>query len=546
MGFAYRPRFSLLIKRGDGGEYTIRNVQSIQATVETGRSVGQMHVVLADTDGSIRRVVRPHAMNLVQLWLQNRHGYAAVAWTGYVDTVQEHYNPAQGNTVELGCTSPVKLFEITSQEPGDVYAVKIAAARNIAGTSILQYAAAAVGYPLSMLRIHPVADAGTGYQAPGLGDFEQPDQQTWAAIVAGVQQNSGVEWFFDAGGYSYWRQNGFVSPWNPYGPQGVRALTADDIISAAYTETDQGIVTTIQVRYWGGGSFVQTAEQAQAPAGMIAGLRKRTQVVYAPWVGSQAYAQYLAQVLLAQYAAGVANATVTIPANSTIDIGSLVSIPALTGDGTSVYYVAGIGHHLDWGGQWVTQLDLSYGRTPRASFPYLGAVSYPVITSGVAAALPKDLAIAPVGNGPVSEQYTLFAQRGLKKGQIALAPGEGLVAPGSEVWLFSKPNGKGTLYDKYTAVAGASTQVAGTFGLLTPPARTGWIVVTTSPSVGSGPAAGPTPNTVVFPPGTAIPANSDPRFPVIAHPTNRGQKALIQAITLHAQPYLAGYAGETY
>src|SRR5581483_6108921 len=151
MAWTYRPRFSLLLRKGDGTEYTLPCAQSIEATLETGTGIGQMHVALADLDGRVRRAVQPHPMNVIQLWLQNRHGYVAPAWTGYIDTVQDDWDTSNGNLIELGCTSPVKLYEITTQKPSDVYAVKIASASNISGAQILQYASAACGYPLGML-----------------------------------------------------------------------------------------------------------------------------------------------------------------------------------------------------------------------------------------------------------------------------------------------------------------------------------------------------------------------------------------------------------
>ncbi len=71
-------------------------------------------------------------------------------------------------------------------------------------------------------------------------------------------------------------------------------------------------------------------------------LRSRILVVYAPWVTTDVAAQYLAGALGAQYAAGVATANVTIPADPLVGIGSLVSVPARGVDGTTVYYVSSI------------------------------------------------------------------------------------------------------------------------------------------------------------------------------------------------------------
>src|SRR5256714_12510549 len=105
---------------------------------------------------------------------------------------------------------------------------------------------------------------------------------------------------------------------------------------------------------------------------MVGPLRTRRLVVYAPWILTKPAAQYLAQVLYLQYAAGVAQASVTIPADPLIEVGSLVDVPALGVGGTTRYYVTSITAQLNWGQAWVYTLTLTHGRAPGESFPYTG------------------------------------------------------------------------------------------------------------------------------------------------------------------------------
>src|SRR5205823_6795665 len=150
----------------------------------------------------------------------------------------------------LSCTGPVKLFEITRQTAGDVASLAMAYAQNITGSAVLRFAAKACGYPASMLRIHPQADSGSGYQQIGSGVFTNPEQQPWSAVLSAVQANSGLEWFTDEDGALYWRPIGFLEPWFSTGPArpakpGPRAILPDDILQADFSESDAGVVTDV-------------------------------------------------------------------------------------------------------------------------------------------------------------------------------------------------------------------------------------------------------------------------------------------------------------
>jgi hypothetical protein len=361
----------------------------------------------------------------------------------------------------------------------------MAYARNVAASSVLRFAARACGYPSSLLNIHPLADAGSGFQQIGASALMQPDQQPWSAVVSSLQQNSGTEWFFGARGELYWRQLNFLDPWFPaasFRPKTlaskVRTLSAEDILHADVAQSDQGIVTDVQVRFFGGGGFVQTAanwpsldpgKESSAHKNMVAHLRTRRLVVYAPWILHKDAALYLAQVLYEQYSAGVAQASITIPADPLIEVGSLVDVPDVGQGGTTRYYVSSITAQLQWGGGWTYTLGLAYGRSPDQGFPYVGTVTFPALTRAATKDAPRPASITPLsitgGTYYDDTPYAIVAQSGLAKNEAAVSTA--VYPPGSVIYIYTKPHSAGKLVGpaplgEYTTVAPSDPEQADT------------------------------------------------------------------------------------
>lgn len=576
--WSYAPQYRFYLKKGDGTTYSLDTLQTAQYSLVTGQGVNNAQISFADTTGDIKRHVQPRPMNLLRLMTMNRWGEWGIAYTGFIDTARRTFDPTQGDSVQLQSTGPVKLLEITRQTSSDAGALALAYAQNISGSAVLTYAARASGYPTSMLRIHPLADAGSGFQQINGAVFTQPDQQPWSSVVSAIQANSGVEWFFDEAGYCFWRQVGFLDPWfgtgdprrpqlapnvaGPLAPMKPRGISADDIIQADFAESDQGVVTRVEVRYWGGGGYQQTAKtwpdpstpQApmnQAVASMEAHLRTRILVVYAPWITTDVAAQYLAGVLGAQYAAGVATANVTIPADPLIGIGSLVSVPALGVDGSTIYYVSSITGQLAWGGQWVMTLGLSYGRTPRQQFPYISGVSYPVLTDAVMQGVNESntvLALDASNPNWVLTAYTITANSTLTTNQAATAA----FVPGATIQLYKKARSGGGLLGpshEYTVVAPLAGQATRTIALKSTSSATGYVTIIDSGSDGSNnpvtdgtqttnTGADATTGTGDYPGG----GNTSPAG--VNGPNSAQLKALNAALNYAGRPYILSRAGD--
>ncbi len=540
--------------------WSVRAVQQIQCLLTTGVGVGQMTCTIADTTGWLRNTVKPRPMWAAELWTTNRWGQWGLCWTGYVDAVSKQFDPEQGDLVTLQCTSPVKLFEITSQTPGDAAAIALAYVQNITGSAVLRYAARACGYPASMLRIHPQADSGSGYQAINGAILTSPDQSKWSSVVSTIQANSGLEWFFDEAGYLYWRQVGFINPW--FGPTYTsrpsklvpRLISEDDIIHADLTESDQGVVTRVEIRFPATGGIYQAAAYKQAPASMEAHLRPRLLVIYAPWIYGQDAATYLAGVLLAQYAAGVATASITIPADPLIGIGSLVTVPALGVDGSTTYYVSSITYQLAWGASWVMTLGLNYGRNPTQQFPYVAGINYPVLTDAVRQGLPTANSIQSLdANNPSwdTTAYHITVNGTLTTGHAATSA----YSPGATIQINTQARGKGPLVGPtsngtYTVVAPLPGQASGTIALKSTSSATGYV---TSIDVGSdstnNPDQGGTSSATDTGGGTSTDGTGDHpngAVPTPAPPGNTSmqRRALTAAMTRAGLPYISGRAGD--
>ncbi len=375
--WSHTPQYRLIVRQ-KGAEWSL---QSAQATVVTAPDqVGTATFVVADYTGFIRETIKPRARNLVELWSNNRFGQTGRCWTGYINERGVSLDPQSGDNVTLRCTSPVALFEQTHQTPGLAATVALQYAANVTGSQILRLAAKASGYPSSMIHVHPLADSGSGYQNINGAVFTSPDLQPWAAVVSAIQRNSGIEWFFDEAGACIWRQVNFVEPWFPVGRNEPRTISADDILGADFMEGDEGVVTRVEVRYFANAGLTgDTAGHWTGPASMEKQLGVRQFVVYEPYILSKAQAAYVAEVLGLQYGAGAATASVLIPADPLITVGSLVQLPLIGTHDQAVYYVSSVHYMLEWGGGWNMLLTLAYGRSPTESFPYIGSAPFPVL-----------------------------------------------------------------------------------------------------------------------------------------------------------------------
>lgn len=373
--------------------------------------------------------------------------------------------------------------------------------------------------------------------------------------------------FFSARGELFWRQLNFLDPWFPSSSARPRTLrprliSEDDIIHADFAESDQGIVTDVQVRYFGGGGFVQTAvnwpepgHESAAHKNMVSHLRTRRLVVYAPWILTKPAAQYLAQVLYDQYAAGVAQASVTIPADPLIEIGSLVDVPALGTGGTTRYYVTSCNYQLTWGGAWVMTLGLAFGRAPNQSFPYAGTVKFPALTAAVGAGGPQPARITPWTSGNLywdESPYAIVAQPSLRKDQAAIS--SAVYAPGSIIWIYTKPNSTGKLVGpaalgEYTVVAPSNAaQAEGTIALQSTTSPVGYVTVKSASAavLAEGGQGGGTDvmalNTTID--GTGADSVEMPPQQPLGPASTTALRALQMALTKAGQPYVPTHAGE--
>ena len=576
--WSFAPTYELLLRsKGTNAVWSLRTVQHINAFLTTTQNgVNQMTVTLADTDQFIRNTVKPRAMDLVQLKLTNRYGHSAVAWTGYIDTFQRAFNPQEGDVVTLSCTGTVKLFEITRQTPQQTSDLAATFAANVTGSTILGYAANKCKFPSSMIYLDPVADSGTGFQPVAGSQFTSPDQQTYTSVVSTVQAQSGIEWFFSETGALYWRQLNFIAPWFPGGPRPPSVIQAHDIIQASFIETDDNVVTEIEVRSSNLASQIGPSSGFWRAPGLLEDqIKPRILTIYASWLTSQPALQYLATILGEQYAANVLQGAVSIPADPLIKLGSLVQVPNLGRGGVSLYYVNSITYQLAWGASWVMTLTLSYGHAVGTSFPYIGAVSFPAPTSTQRTGLPTSTEIAhtkgvqdPENTAWDLKPYTLetitsaasqaftrpVAQtslsaatiisgfgRVLTKTQVAW-DGNGDATTGSTIWLYTKPRSAGKLIGTFTIVAPYPGQDATT--LVSPGiSSTQTVYVTTIAQDTYNPSAGP---------GTVPPTRDRTNYGAVvgsppdqvSNPQTLAQRAYNSAVTLYHMPYILYHAGE--
>lgn len=375
--------FQFYIIKANKVAYALNSLISCQCSHMTGQGTPTLTASFADPNhqivglsGSSAQSIAPQAMDVVQLRLLNRFGQWGVAWTGYIDAVHRISDPSQGELVQIVASNPMKLFEIGRQNPGDVAALTPAMALGITGSALLTYACQAVGFPTDSknLIIDSGANAGAFlWGAINMANYTTPDQQTWSAVVYPLASSSGLEIFCDEWGRLFWRRPGYLSvPANP------RTVAEEEILHADLAESDQGVVTGIEVR-WSQTPYTQLGVFKEAPASMIQHLRTRRLVVYAPWLTNANAASFLAQSLMQMYSANVLVGSVTIPADPLYTIGSVIQVPSLLpGGGLTQYYLSAITYSLDWGGVWAMTLGLNYGRSPGQGFPYLGNLTYPV------------------------------------------------------------------------------------------------------------------------------------------------------------------------
>ncbi len=376
---SYSPSYLFLLQKSDGTCWHLPTLQSLQAMLTTTSAQVQMtatfanpHNYITDLIGRDLRSGGAHPMNVVQAWTTNRQGGSRPIFTGYIDGVHRISDPAQGEMVQLSCSSSLKLLEVTKQQPGDVLSLAIAYTNNVAASSVLQYAARAVGFPLGAdsqgapwLAIDPSADSGSGYQTVQASLMASPDLQTWMAPIQALMANAGLEFFAAEDGRWIWRPYGYLGT-----GQTPRVIRQDDIIHVELVESDDNIATRVQVRWAYEGSYTD-AGTWQAPASMEAHLGVRLVVFDAQWITNKAAAAWLAQSLGQQYAAGVLAGQVTIPADPLITVGSIVDVPTLRRNGSALYYVVSVMYQLDWAGSWVMTCGLGYGRARNKIFPYI-------------------------------------------------------------------------------------------------------------------------------------------------------------------------------
>lgn len=564
--WGFSPDYRVVLKQHGGKTWSLLSLQSCQAMLATTGGVGQFSAVFHDPTEYIKRTVQPHSMDLIQLWLKNRHGQWGKAWTGYLDTAHRAFDPDAGNTVHLTATSPYKLFEKTTQTPAQAAGFALALATNVTGSTVLQFACDAVRYPRSLLRIHPVADAGSGYgNLPDASVFTNPDAATWSTPLQALLNNTGLELFVDEAGRLYYRQMDFINPWMPGRPAIPRPVPDDDLLHADLFESDQTAVTRLEVR-WGLTPIHQQGAIWQAPSEMEQHLGPRHVVIYRPDVFQKPTAQFIADSLGQQYAAGVLQGTVTLPADPLFGIGTLCRVPSLA-DGTqealgirldaqSVYYISSVTYQLDWGSTWAMTLGLSFGRGHDQQFPYVHGISSPVPTKAQRLGLATNttirvIATDPHNNAQLTHPFAVVARPSLASDQVAVDPTiipEGTVIAVKTALTNGSTVGP-TLNGEYNAVKGVG--ISGyTVGLRSANATTGYVTLVTDGSSSprlSGDTTGTTTSAPAPQDGTGRYTRTGPPQPFTGALPQTGNpyalRALQAAYSLKGRAYWPGTAG---
>lgn len=412
MSWVYRPAYRLEVFKASGygrptsrGAYALNTLIRADWSLMTANGVGEASIQVSDVAGGIKAQVDPQPMDVLRLWSNSRlDPTLRVVWTGFLDSITVRYDPQNGQSLVLAATTPYKLWDVTTQalnppnasDPvNDTLALGLASLRGIAARDLITATARAVGYPGALAGVHPNPGGLQLYQGPeyiGQLNFSlpdnaasEPDLQTYAAIVTGLANDTGMELYWDEYGSLVFRPIGYLNvPQRPY------TLTDDDIIEAELTISDQQVQTQVRVR-WGEDynynmdGFAPQATDGQLYTGVQAMQRQigtRTLIIDAPWIITQDAANFLAKSLLQQFAAGVATAVITIPANPAIRVGTVIRVPSLqVGGGSSYYYVLQKVGAYQYNAAWLETLTLAYGRDPTQSFPYIGVETRPVLTN---------------------------------------------------------------------------------------------------------------------------------------------------------------------
>jgi hypothetical protein len=360
----YLPAYRITVTLPDG-RYRLQSLQALNSGLTTALAVGGLDLTLADPAGEIGRVLgrTRHGLPVclmapITAECRNVWGEWDTAWTGYITSAGPTFEAQQGHLYHITAGDGLKPFEVQTQSAADVVALTLANLSNVSASSVLRYAAGAIGLPAGKLNIHVQADAGSGIQTDiPPTTFISPQQSSWLAILNGVAQFTGNILFADEDGAVNYRPIDYSAP-------PLRSIPAGVVTAYALASSDEELATLVEVRY-GLLPVSAGAPRASAPASWKGQLKERKYITYMPWLQAASAAQWAATTLLRQGMAQLGVGQVTLLGDHAYRVGDTVRLGFAGKDA----FIQTVTQQWQWGGNWLTTLGLTFVRDAGATLP---------------------------------------------------------------------------------------------------------------------------------------------------------------------------------